>query len=924
MFSSTLTKLFGSKNKRELKRMGKVVNRINELEEQLGSLDDSALKAKTTDFKARVGQGESLDKLLPEAFAVVREAGKRVMAMRHFDVQLIGGMALHEGRIAEMRTGEGKTLVATLPVYLNALAGKGVHVVTVNDYLAKRDSKWMEPLYNFLGLSVGVVYGGQGPEEKKAAYKSDITYGTNNEFGFDYLRDNMAFNAEMKAQRGLNFAIVDEVDSILIDEARTPLVISGPAQDSSKLYKQTKTLVPLLTKAEVGEDGKPIDEGHFIIDEKAKNVELTESGLSFIEGVLIEKAMLSEGDSLYAPANLNLLHHINAALRAQHLYTKDVDYIVQNKQIVIIDEHTGRTMAGRRWGEGLHQAIEAKESVDIQAESQTLASTTFQNFFRLYSKLSGMTGTADTEAYEFNQIYGLDVVVIPTNNLITRIDHNDLVYLTQEEKFEAIIDEVKAVVAEKRPVLVGTASIEASEYLSGLLKKSAIKHSVLNAKHHAQEAEIIAQAGMPGVVTIATNMAGRGTDIVLGGNWEAEVNALKNPDESQITKIKANWEARNKAVKESGGLHILATERHESRRIDNQLRGRSGRQGDPGSTRFFLSLEDNLMRLFASDRVRNIMQALGMDKGEAIEHKMVSNAIEKAQRKVEGRNFDIRKALLEYDDVANDQRTVIYEQRDEVMSENDISEIVTSIREEVINEAIDSHIPPQSVEEQWDVPGLEQALKQEFAVDLPIVQWLKEDDKLHEETLRQKILEEIVTVYKEKEKTAGETQMRAFEKQVFLHILDTLWKEHLAAMDHLRQGIHLRSYAQKNPKQEYKREAFEMFQGMLHSLKHDVVRVTSHVRIQTEEELAEIERQRKEELDRQLGNAKAAHEDAGAALFAGDNASGSERATSQEAVTGTEQKTAPVKRDTPKVGRNEPCPCGSGKKYKQCCGRIAD
>ena len=907
MFSSVMTKVFGSKNKRELKRMGKVVARINALEESISALDDQALKAKTSEFKERIQKGETLDKILPEAFAVAREASKRVLGMRHFDVQLIGGMTLHEGRIAEMRTGEGKTLVATLPCYLNALEGKGVHVVTVNDYLAKRDAKWMEPLYNFLGMQVGVVYGGQSPEEKKQAYESDITYGTNNEFGFDYLRDNMAFSLENKFQRGLNFAIVDEVDSILIDEARTPLVISGAVQDSSKLYKQTNALVPLLTKAEVGEDGKPVDEGHFIIDEKSKSAELTEAGHTHLENLLIEQGVLDEGDSLYAAANLNLLHHVYAALRAHHLYIKDVDYIVQNKQIVIIDEHTGRTMAGRRWGEGLHQAIEAKEGVAIQAESQTLASTTFQNYFRIYEKLAGMTGTADTEAFEFNQIYGLDVVVIPTNKPVQRVDHNDLVYLTQQEKFQAIIDEVKAVVAQKRPVLVGTASIEASEYLSGLLKKAGIKHNVLNAKHHAQEAEIIAQAGLPGAVTIATNMAGRGTDIMLGGNWEAEVKALKNPTDEQIAKIKADWEKRNQAVKDAGGLHILGTERHESRRIDNQLRGRAGRQGDPGSTRFFLSLEDNLMRLFASDRVRNIMQALGMDKGEAIEHKMVSNAIEKAQRKVEGRNFDIRKSLLEYDDVANDQRRVIYEQRNEVMASDDISDVIKAIREEMVNEVINDFIPPQSLEEQWKVAGLEKALEKEFAASLPIQQWLDSDDQLHEETLRQKIVEEIAKLYEEKEAVAGSASMRSFEKQVFLHILDTLWKEHLAQMDFLRQGIHLRSYAQKNPKQEYKREAFELFQSMLQNLKRDVVRVTSHVKIQTQEELDEIERRRKEELEQQLGSAKAEHPQAGA---------------EEQGEAPQEARQEPVTRDGRKVGRNEPCPCGSGKKYKQCHGKV--
>ncbi|MFT5719395.1 MAG: preprotein translocase subunit SecA [Oleiphilaceae bacterium] len=910
MFSSALTKIFGSKNKRELKRMGKVVTQINALEEGVAKLSDDELKLKTEEFKKRVSEGETLDQILPEAFSVAREASKRVMSMRHFDMQLIGGMTLHEGRIAEMRTGEGKTLVATLPIYLNGLEGKGVHLVTVNDYLAKRDAKWMEPLYNFLGLTVGVAFGGQTPEEKKAAYQADITYGTNNEFGFDYLRDNMAFNPESKNQRPLNFAIVDEVDSILIDEARTPLVISGAVEDSSKTYKMINALLPSLVKAEVGEDEKPIDDGHFTIDEKSKNVELTEVGHTFLETLLIEKGILKENDSLYAAANLNLLHHVQSGLRAHHLYVRDVDYIIQDKQIVIIDEHTGRTMAGRRWGEGLHQAIEAKEGLAIQAESQTLASTTFQNYFRIYNKLGGMTGTADTEAFEFQQIYGLDVVVIPTNKEVKRIDYNDLVYLTQEEKYQAIIDEVKEIVAEKRPLLVGTASIEASELLSGVLKKSGVKHSVLNAKQHAQEAQIIAQAGMPGAVTIATNMAGRGTDIVLGGNWEAEINALKKPTPEQIEKIKSDWAVRNKAVLDAGGLHILGTERHESRRIDNQLRGRSGRQGDPGSTRFFLSLEDNLMRMFASDRVRGIMQALGMDKGEAIEHKMVSNAIEKAQRKVEGRNFDIRKSLLEYDDVANDQRSVIYEQRNHVMDSEDISDVISGIRAEVVDETISDFIRPQSLEEQWDIPGLEKKLETEFSVILPLQTWLDDDDKLHEESLREKVLTEIVRVYAEKEETAGDEPMRNFEKQVFLHILDTLWKEHLAAMDHLRQGIHLRSYAQKNPKQEYKRESFELFQGLLQNLKNDVVRVTSHVKIQSKEESEEIERKRKEELDRQLRNATTEHADVNA--IGGENDS-----------QGQEAKQSPMTRDGRKVGRNEPCPCGSGKKFKQCHGQIA-
>jgi len=898
------TRLFGTKNSRELKRMGKIVARINDLEADFDSSTD--LPAHTETLRQRLTDGASLDELLPAAFAAVREAAKRTKDMRHFDVQMIGGITLHEGRIAEMRTGEGKTLMATLPAYLNALTGNGVHVVTVNDYLARRDATWMEPIYVALGMRVGVVQSNQDQQEKREAYRADITYGTNNEFGFDYLRDNMAFSAEMKAQRSQNFAIVDEVDSILIDEARTPLVISGPAQDSSKLYKAIKSIIPLLKRAEVDEDGKATDDGHFILDEKAKSAELTESGLSYLEGVFIDQGLLEEGDSLYAPQNLILLHHTSSALRAQYLYHKDVDYIVQDKQVVIIDEHTGRTMAGRRWGEGLHQAVEAKEGLTIQAESQTLASTTFQNFFRTYQKLAGMTGTADTEAYEFNQIYGLDVVVIPTNQDIARIDYNDLVYLTQEEKFQAIIDEIKEVVALKRPVLVGTASIESSELLSRFLKKAGIKHSVLNAKHHAQEAQIVAQAGLAGTVTIATNMAGRGTDIVLGGSWEAEIKALKDPSEDKIAKIKADWAVRNQAVKDAGGLHILGTERHESRRIDNQLRGRSGRQGDPGSTRFFLSLEDNLMRLFASDRVRNIMQALGMDKGEAIEHKMVSNAIEKAQRKVEGRNFDIRKSLLEYDDVANDQRRVVYEQRNEIMARDDISEVVSSIREEIVNEVVNDFIPPQSIEDMWDIPGLEQALKSDFAIDVPVKEWLDADDSLHEETLREKILAVVVKQYQDKEEVAGSESMRAFEKQVFLQILDTLWKEHLASMDHLRQGIHLRSYAQKNPKQEYKREAFEMFQDMLSRLKHDVIKVTSHVRIQSEEELAAIERQRKEEIARQLSASQAQHANA----------------SDPQSENQNETKAEPLTRDGRKVGRNEPCPCGSGKKYKQCHGRV--
>jgi preprotein translocase subunit SecA len=916
MFTKLATKMFGSKNAREIKRMRKTVSRINELEEQYGNLSDTELQGKTAEFRRRYEEGESLDALLPEAFATTREASRRVMGMRHYDVQMIGGITLHEGRISEMKTGEGKTLVATLAVYLNALTGKGVHLVTVNDYLARRDAEWMGKLYRFLGLQVGVVVAGQPPEEKRAAYQADITYGTNNEFGFDYLRDNMAFSTEDKVQRSLHFAIVDEVDSILIDEARTPLIISGAAEDSSKLYLAINELVPRLEKGEVSEEeGEP--SGDFTIDEKSRQVELTETGHEKVEELLLERGLLKEGESLYSAANLSLLHHVHSALRAHHLFQKDVDYIVQGDQVVIVDEHTGRTMPGRRWSEGLHQSIEAKEGVRIQAESQTLASTTFQNYFRLYDKLAGMTGTADTEAFEFRQIYGLDVVVIPPNKPIQRIDYNDLIYLTQEEKFHAIIDEIKDVTAEGRPILVGTASIEASELLSMLLKKARIDHKILNAKQHESEAQIIAQAGRPGAVTIATNMAGRGTDIVLGGNWEFEVAGMENPTEEEIARTKAEWTERHNQVLEAGGLHIIGTERHESRRIDNQLRGRAGRQGDPGSSRFFLSLEDNLMRIFAPDRVKSLMQAMGMKKGEAIEHRMVTNAIEKSQRKVEGRNFDMRKTLLEYDDVANDQRTVIYDQRNEVMSSEDVSEMIKTIREDVVDSLVSEFIPPQSMPEQWDVAGLESQLQSEMAINLPVQKWLDEDSKLYEENLRQRILEEIVAAYEAKEELAGSEPMRKFEKQVFLQVLDTLWKEHLSNMDHLRRGIHLRGYAQKNPKQEYKREAFNLFESMLETMKRDVVRVLSHVRVQSREEMEEVERRRKEELERELAQARMRHDETSATAQhrQDDNAGGS----------GTQQPHGTPEtfvRQDRKVGRNEPCPCGSGKKYKQCCGKV--
>ncbi|MGA0432643.1 MAG: preprotein translocase subunit SecA [Luminiphilus sp.] len=903
MLISTVKKIFGTRNDRELKRMGKVVARINALEEGMQALDDAALKAKTAEFRLRLGEGESLDQLLPEAFAVVREAGVRALGMRHFDVQLIGGMALHDGKIAEMRTGEGKTLVATLPAYLNALPDHSVHLVTVNDYLARRDAAWMGPLYEFLGLTVGVASSGQSAEEKKAAYDCDVVYGTNNEFGFDYLRDNMAFSRSDKAQGSLAFAIVDEVDSILIDEARTPLIISGAVEDSSELYKSINRLVPRLTP-ELEEQ-----EGDYTVDEKQRSIELTEAGHEKVEQMLIEAGLLQGDDSLYAATNLGLLHHVHSGLRAHVMFHRDVEYIVQDGQVVLIDEHTGRTMPGRRLSEGLHQAIEAKEGVRIQSESQTLASTTFQNFFRLYDKLAGMTGTADTEAFEFRQIYGLDCVVIPTNVPMRRDDLNDLVYLTREEKFEAIIEDVQACIENGAPVLVGTASVETSEELSKAFQEKKIEHKVLNAKYHEQEAEIIAQAGRPGVVTIATNMAGRGTDIVLGGNLEAELAAAgDNLDEAAQAQIKADWQVRHDAVIEAGGLHILGTERHESRRIDNQLRGRSGRQGDPGVSRFYLSLEDNLMRIFASDRVKSFMQALGMERGEAIEHRMVSNAIEKAQRKVEGRNFDIRKQLLEYDDVANDQRQIIYRQRDELLSDDSIGDTITAIRADVVNDAIDGFIPPMSVEEQWDIPGLEKQLEAEFGLTLPVAQWLEEDTGLHEETLRERIVAAVQTAYDEKSAGVG-AGMRQLEKQIMLQVLDTLWKEHLQVMDQLRQGIHLRAYANKNPKQEYKRESFALFEALLQRLKYEVIRFLSHVQVQRSDEAAAIEQQRREAAAKQK--------------MAFEHAQATPALPEEQADAPSEAiPPQPITRTQPKVGRNDPCPCGSGKKYKQCHGAL--
>ena len=888
-----ITKMFGSRNDRLLKVMNKEVKKIQALEPTIQAYSDDELKAKTAEFQERISNNESIDSILPEAFAVVREASLRVFGMRHFDVQMIGGMVLHQGKIAEMRTGEGKTLTATVSAYLNGLSGKGVHVITVNDYLAKRDADWARPLFEFLGMTVGCNIANIPQEEKQAAYAADVTYGTNNEFGFDYLRDNMAFSPQQRVQRPLHFAIIDEVDSILIDEARTPLVISGQAEDSSELYRLVDSLVPLLEQqAEEDEEGVE-STGDYTIDEKSKQVYLTERGQVRVEEILTERGMIQQGDSLYAAGNIALLHHVMAALRSHKLFQKDIDYIVKDGEIVIVDEHTGRTMEGRRWSEGLHQAIEAKENVNIQNENQTLASITFQNFFRLYEKLSGMTGTADTEAFEFNHIYGLETVLIPTNRDMIRKDMADLIYLTAEEKFEAIIEDIKDCVERGQPVLVGTISIETSEFLSDILRKAKIKHKVLNAKFHAEEADIVANAGRMGAVTIATNMAGRGTDIVLGGNLSAQIDKLKDQSEASIAKATEAWQEEHNKVLEAGGLHIVATERHESRRIDNQLRGRSGRQGDPGSTRFYLSMEDGLMRIFASERISGMMRKLGMEHGEAIEHPWVTRSIENAQRKVEGRNFDMRKQLLEYDDVANDQRKVIYEQRNELLDEGDIGETVAAIREDVMTGIVASHIPPQSLEEMWDIQGLEDQLKGELTLDLPIAKWLAEDDKLHEESLREKIMAEVETAYSAKEEQVGADVLRQFEKAVMLQSLDSHWKEHLAAMDHLRQGIHLRGYAQKNPKQEYKKESFELFSDMLENLKYDVVTVLSKVRIQQESDVEAVEEQNRktEEAPKQF-----THESSGQA--------------SEE-------------NEVKRVGRNEVCPCGSGKKYKQCHGKLA-
>ncbi|MCZ6475251.1 MAG: preprotein translocase subunit SecA [Gammaproteobacteria bacterium] len=967
-FSTLFTDLVGSRNKRLLKSYGHLVAAINALEPELKALSDAALKAKTPELRERLTNGEALDAMLPEAFALIREAARRSLGLRPFDAQLIGGITLHQGKIAEMRTGEGKTLAATLPVYLNSLTGLGVHIITVNDYLAQRDADWMGPVYRFLGMTVGVVKASQSPEEKRAAYAADVTYGTNNEFGFDYLRDNLAFRLEDRAQRELAFAIVDEVDSILIDEARTPLIISGRSEESTDLYVTINNMIPSLklhsppqgaaneeiestrvslldtsgenlgamtigearAKAaeggfhliEIGPSEKPakcqlIVPGDFTIDEKAKQAHLTEEGHERVERLLVKAGALSAGESLYDAANIRLMHHLNAALRAHGLFKREVDYIVKDGEVVIVDEFTGRTMAGRRWSDGLHQAIEAKEGVRVKEENQTIASITFQNYFRLYTKLAGMTGTADTEAYEFQQIYGLEVVVIPTHLPMVRDDAPDLVYLTQKDKFAAIIEDMQECRQNGQPVLVGTTSIETSEFLSGLLKAKKLAHQVLNAKYHEQEAQIIVQAGRPGTVTIATNMAGRGTDIVLGGNLEAELAALEDPDGEQGDAVRADWQKRHDRVLEAGGLHIIGTERHESRRIDNQLRGRSGRQGDAGSSRFYLSMEDNLMRIFGDpERTKRLLSRAGMQPGEAIESRMLSKQIERAQRKVEAHNFDIRKQLLEYDDVANDQRKVVYQQRTELMEADEIASAVVAIRDEVVNLVTDDYIPAESVEEMWDKPGLSQALERDFGAAIDIDRMLEHDHALNEQGLRQQIVELIEREYDSKTESVGPQVIRELEKGVMLRQLDMHWKEHIGALDYLRQGIHLRGYAQKNPKQEYKREAFEMFSDMLDRVKHDTISILSKIQIRRPEDVAAVEPQRSDTSTMRFQHAEASTF-AAAPVPQSPPRLGVPRASPQA------DPATPYVREQPKVGRNKPCPCGSGKKFKHCHGRLS-
>ena len=936
MLGKMIGKVIGTKNDRELKRMRKLVDKINALEPKIQPLSDEALKQKTAEFKTQFEQGTSLDTILPEAFAVCREASSRVLGMRHYDVQLIGGITLHEGKIAEMRTGEGKTLMATLAIYLNAISGKGVHVVTVNDYLARRDAELNRPLFDFLGLTVGVIYSQQDPMEKFEAYAADITYGTNNEYGFDYLRDNMVFSLDEKKQRGLNYCIIDEIDSILIDEARTPLIISGQAEDSSAMYRLIDTIIPRLKRSETEEGNRENREQDFWIDEKNRQIEISEKGYEKIEKFLVEKGELGENESLYSPTRLPLLAHVQAAIRAHHLFVKNIHYIVHEGEVIIVDENTGRTMPGRRWSEGLHQAVEAKEQVEIQAENQTLATTTFQNYFRLYDKLSGMTGTADTEAAEFKQTYDLDVVIIPTHKPIQRIDLDDQIFLSKMGKYQGIIREIKRIQEKQAPILVGTATIEASEVLSELLTQEGIQHNVLNAKQHEREADIIAQAGSPNAVTIATNMAGRGTDIILGGNWQAELAKIDNVTPEMKEQAHAEWQVRNQQVLEAGGLHIIGSERHESRRIDNQLRGRAGRQGDPGESRFFLSLEDDLMRIFAGDRVVNMMRAMGLKEDEAIEHKMVSRSIENAQSKVENRDFDARKSLLKYDDVANEQRKVIYKQRDELLAESNLQAGIEAMHYDVYNALIDQFVPPGSIDDQWDIDGLEDELESEFRIHMPINDWLDADRRLDEEGLRQKIIEAALLNYRARREQMGEENAAQLERHFMLSSLDKHWKEHLNQMDQLRKGIHLRGYAQKNPEQEYKSESFSLFQSMLGAIKSETVQDLARVHIPTPEEIAELERQQREQAEMMRLHFEHQEMNGVTGELSDDedmiarNSQQRTRATYSFGLSGSAAATASPEMaengDNPyanlAISRNAPCPCGSGLKYKQCHGKI--
>lgn len=936
MLGKMIGKVIGTKNDRELKRMRKLVDKINALEPKIQPLSDEALKQKTAEFKTQFEQGTSLDNILPEAFAVCREASSRVLGMRHYDVQLIGGITLHEGKIAEMRTGEGKTLMATLAIYLNAISGKGVHVVTVNDYLASRDAELNRPLFDFLGLTVGVIYSQQDPMEKFEAYAADITYGTNNEYGFDYLRDNMVFRLDEKKQRGLNYCIIDEIDSILIDEARTPLIISGQAEDSSAMYRLIDTIIPRLKRSETEEGNRENREQDFWIDEKNRQIEISEKGYEKIEKFLVEKGELGENESLYSPTRLPLLAHVQAAIRAHHLFVKNIHYIVHEGEVIIVDENTGRTMPGRRWSEGLHQAVEAKEQVEIQAENQTLATTTFQNYFRLYDKLSGMTGTADTEAAEFKQTYDLDVVIIPTHKPIQRIDLDDQIFLSKMGKYQGIIREIKRIQEKQAPILVGTATIEASEVLSELLTQEGIQHNVLNAKQHEREADIIAQAGRPNAVTIATNMAGRGTDIILGGNWQAELAKIDNVTPEMKEQAYAEWQVRNQQVLEAGGLHIIGSERHESRRIDNQLRGRAGRQGDPGESRFFLSLEDDLMRIFAGDRVVNMMRAMGLKEDEAIEHKMVSRSIENAQSKVENRDFDARKSLLKYDDVANEQRKVIYKQRDELLAESNLQAGIEAMHYDVYNALIDQFVPPGSIDDQWDIDGLEDELESEFRIHMPINDWLDADRRLDEEGLRQKIIEAALLNYRARREQMGEENAAQLERHFMLSSLDKHWKEHLNQMDQLRKGIHLRGYAQKNPEQEYKSESFSLFQSMLGAIKSETVQDLARVHIPTPEEIAELERQQREQAEMMRLHFEHQEMNGVTGELSDDedmiarNSQQRTRATYSFGLSGSAAATASPEMaengDNPyanlAISRNAPCPCGSGLKYKQCHGKI--